>query len=106
MLEEGASTEEVSVQVGSSVQAVRSLRRRFMQTGSTVDLPLSGRPRVTTPAQDGYILNQHLRDHFLTATATASVTLGLITPGFPLKPYETVWLRTVYVHVVPTSEQY
>ena len=34
MLEEEASTEEVSVQVGSSVQAVRSLRRRFVQTGA------------------------------------------------------------------------
>ena len=74
MLEAGASMEEVSVQVGSSVQALRSLRRRFVQTGITEDLPRSGRPHVTTPAQDHYILNQHLRNHFLTATATASVT--------------------------------
>ena len=48
MLEAGASTEEVSVQVGSSVQAVRSLRQRFVQTGSMQDLPRSGRPVVTT----------------------------------------------------------
>ena len=74
MLEAGASTEEVSVQVGLSVQAVRSLRRRFVQTGNTEDLPRSGRPRVTTPAQDCYILNHHLRNRFITATATASVT--------------------------------
>ena len=74
MLEPGASMEEVSMQVGSPVQAVRSLRRRFVQTGITEDLPRSGRPRVTTPAQDRYILNQHLRNRFLTATATASVT--------------------------------
>ena len=32
MLEAGASTEDVAAQVGSSVQAVRSLRRRFVQT--------------------------------------------------------------------------
>ena len=64
MLEAGASMEEVSVQVGSSVQAPRSLRRRFVQTGITEDLPRSGRPRVTTPAQDHYILNQHLRNRF------------------------------------------
>ena len=50
MLEAEALTEEVSVRVGSSVQAVRSLRRRFVQTGSKEDLPRSGRPRVTTPA--------------------------------------------------------
>ena len=74
MLEAGASTEKLSVQVGSSVQAVRSLRRQFVQTGSTEDLPRRGRPRVTTPAQDRYILNQHLRNRFLTVTATASVT--------------------------------
>ena len=101
MLEAGASKENVAVQVGSSVQAVRSLRWRFVQTGSTEDLPHSGRPRLTTPAQDHYILNQHLRNCFLTATATVSVT-----PGFLLKPYEIVWLRTIYVHVVSTSEQY
>ena len=52
-----------------------------MQTGSTEDLPRSGRPpRVTTPAQDRYILNQHLRNRFLTATATASVTPGTHNP--------------------------
>ena len=80
MLEAGASTEDVAVQVGSSVQAVRSLRRRFVQTGSTEDLPHSGRPRVTTPAQDHYILDQHLRNRFLTVTATASVSPGTHNP--------------------------
>ena len=80
MLEAGTSTEDVTAQVGSSMQAVRSLRRRFVQTGSTEDLPRSGRPRVTTPAQDRYILNQHLRNRFLTATATASVTPGTHYP--------------------------
>ena len=70
MLEAGASVDDVVAQVGSSVQAVRSLRRRFVQTGSTEDLPRSGRPRLTTPAQDRYILNQHLRNRFLTASVT------------------------------------
>ena len=73
MLEAGASTEEVSVQVGLSVQAVRSLRRRFVQT-STEDLQCSGKPCVTKLVQDRYILNKHLRNHFLTGTATVSVT--------------------------------
>ena len=74
MLEAGASTEDVAEQVGSSVQAVRSLRRRLE------DLPRSGTPRVTMPAQDRYILNQHLRNRLLTATATASVTPGTHNP--------------------------
>ena len=80
MLEAGASTEDVAAQVGSSVQEVRSLRQRFVQIGSTEDLPRSGRPRVTTPAQDRYILNQHLRNRPFTATATASVTPGTHNP--------------------------
>ena len=60
MLEAGASTEDVAAQVGSFLQAVRSLRRRFVPTGSTEDPPRSGRPRVTT--YDRYILKQYLRN--------------------------------------------
>ena len=51
-----------------------------LQTGSTEDLRRSCRPRVTTPAQDRYILNEHLRNRILTATATASVTPGTHNP--------------------------
>ena len=76
MLGAGCTTAEVAAPVGASVQSIRSLRRRFAQTGSTRDLPRSGRPRVTSRAQDRYILNQHLRDRFRTATATAAVTPG------------------------------
>ena len=59
MLEAGASTKEVAVHVGSSVQSVRSLRQRFVQTGSTGDLTHSSRPCVTMPVPDRYtgILN-------------------------------------------------
>ena len=80
MLEAGASTEDAAAQVGSSVQAVRSPRRRFVQTGSTEDLPRSSRPRATMPAQDRYILNQHYEIVFLTATAIAPVTQGTHNP--------------------------
>ena len=45
MLEAGASTEDVAAQVGSSVQAVNSLRRWFVQMRSMEDLPRFGRPR-------------------------------------------------------------
>jgi len=76
MLEAGGTTAEVAARVGASVQSIRSIRRRFAQTGSTRDLPRSGRPRVTSRAQDRYILNQHLRDRFRSATDTAAVTPG------------------------------
>ena len=76
MLGAGCTTVEVAACVGASVQSIKSLRRRFAQTRSTRDLPRSGRPRVRSRAQDSYILNQHLRDRFRTATATAAVTPG------------------------------
>jgi len=82
MLEAECTTAEVAARVGASVQSIRSLRWRFAQTGSTRDLLRSGRPRVTSRAQDRYILNQHLRDRFRTATATAAVT-----PRYSQQPY-------------------
>ena len=54
MLEAGASTEDVAAQVGSSVQAVRSLIWWFVQTGSREDLPRSGRPRDHARARPLY----------------------------------------------------
>ena len=43
----------------------------YQQQGSTPDRVRSGRPRVTTPAQDRHIRLRHLRDRFTTATSTA-----------------------------------
>ena len=53
MLEAGASTEEVSVQVGLSVQ-----------TRSTEDLPCSGRPQVTTSRVKTRVLRQRAERAF------------------------------------------
>ena len=49
MLGAGCTTAEVAARVGASMQSIRSLRRRFAQTGNTRDLPRSGRTRVTSP---------------------------------------------------------
>ena len=46
------------------------LRRRFRVTGNVADRPRSGGPRVTTAADDQYIVLQHLRNRRLTAAAT------------------------------------
>jgi len=83
MVEAGCTTAEVAARAGASVQPIRSLRRRFAQTGSSRDFPRSGRPRVTSRVQDRYIFNQHLRDRFRTATATAAVTPVVTTTVFP-----------------------
>ncbi|XP_076341617.1 uncharacterized protein LOC143242170 isoform X2 [Tachypleus tridentatus] len=54
---------------------IKRLWNRHQQHGSTRDRPRSGRPRVTTPAQDHYIRLRHLRDRTTTATSTASTVL-------------------------------
>ena len=76
MLNAGMATNEVARVVGCSSRSIRNLRQRFQATGRTEDLPRSGRPRVTTPGQDRYIMNTHLRNRFQTATATAANTPG------------------------------
>uniref|UniRef100_A0AAZ3NR99 Tc1-like transposase DDE domain-containing protein n=1 Tax=Oncorhynchus tshawytscha TaxID=74940 RepID=A0AAZ3NR99_ONCTS len=45
------------------------------------DRPRSGRPRITTPAQDRYIRTSHLRDRYRMATTTARVTPGMHNPS-------------------------
>ncbi|XP_076343021.1 uncharacterized protein LOC143243128 isoform X3 [Tachypleus tridentatus] len=54
---------------------ITRLWNRHQQHGSTRDRPRSGRPRLTTPAQDHYIRLRHLRDRTTTATSTASTVL-------------------------------
>ena len=41
---------------------------RHQQTGQAQDRQKSGRPRVTTPAEDRYIRTIHLRNRFVTVT--------------------------------------
>ena len=48
----------------------------FAQSGSTTDAPRSGRPRVTTPAQDRFIRLRHLRNRFLSAQSTVQALPG------------------------------
>ena len=60
----------VSRQFGCTQKTIERLRRRFHVTGNVVDRPRSGRPRVTTAADDRYIVLPHLRNRRLTAAAT------------------------------------
>ena len=55
MLQGGMRTANVARAIHFNVHTVRRLRRRYRETGQTADHPRSGRPRVTTPAQDRYI---------------------------------------------------
>lgn len=76
MLQAGMSQSEIARHFGCSQPAISNLTRRYEETGSVDDHPRSGRPRVTTPIQDRFIVLQHLRDRFRPATRTAAVTVG------------------------------
>uniref|UniRef100_A0AAZ3PA60 Transposase Tc1-like domain-containing protein n=1 Tax=Oncorhynchus tshawytscha TaxID=74940 RepID=A0AAZ3PA60_ONCTS len=73
-------TADVARAINCNVHIVRRLRQCYKETGRTADHPRSGRPRVTTPAQDRYIQTSHLRDRFRMAT-TARVTPGMHNPS-------------------------
>ncbi|KAK7493487.1 hypothetical protein BaRGS_00015198 [Batillaria attramentaria] len=71
-LRAGATQQAVATHFGVSRQTIAALWARFNNTQSVHDRPRSGRPRVTTAAQDRYIRVRHLRDRTTTATSTAS----------------------------------
>ena len=81
MLQGGMRTADVARAINCNVRTVRSLRQLYGETGRTADHPRSGKPRVTTPAQDRYIRTSHLRDRYRMATTTARVTPGTHNPS-------------------------
>jgi transposase len=81
MLQGGMRTADVARAINCHVHTVRCLRQRYRETGRTADCPRSGRPRVTTPAQDRYIRTSHLEDRYRMATTTARVTPGAYNPS-------------------------
>ena len=70
MLNTGTSVTDVARVMGCSRRTIHDLRTRLQQTGTSADRPRSGRPRVTTHAEDRQIVLRHLRNRFLTATFT------------------------------------
>ena len=81
MLQEGMRTADVARAMNCNVRTVRRLGQGYRETGRTTDRPRSGRPRVTTSAQDRYIRTSHLRDRYRMATTTAQVTPGMHNPS-------------------------
>uniref|UniRef100_A0A8L0DW83 Tc1-like transposase DDE domain-containing protein n=1 Tax=Oncorhynchus mykiss TaxID=8022 RepID=A0A8L0DW83_ONCMY len=81
MLERDMTTADVARAINCDVCTVRCPRQRYRETGRTADRPRSGRPRVTTPAQNRYIRTSHLRDRYRMATTTARVTPGTHNPS-------------------------
>ena len=79
MLQGGMRSADVARAIHCNVRTVRHRRQRYRETGWTADSPRSGRPRVTTPAQNRYIQTSH-RDRYRIAT-TARVTPGTHNPS-------------------------
>ena len=70
ILNQVMSATVVSKHFGCTRKTIEHLRRRFRVTGNVADRPRSDRPRVTTAADDRFIVLQHLRNRRLTAAAT------------------------------------
>ena len=62
--------------LGCHFSTVARLSQRHQITGSVNDRPRTGRPRVTTAAQDRYIRVTHLKDRMMPATHTVHQVHG------------------------------
>ncbi|CAG2242184.1 unnamed protein product [Mytilus edulis] len=76
-LNAGQRPQVVANAFNCNVRTMQRLRERHNATNSTNDRPRTGRSRVTTLRQDGYILRQHLQNRFLCVTHTARQTIGM-----------------------------
>ena len=68
-LQNGDSIRSVARRLQKSPSVIHRLRERFHTTGGVQDRPRSGRPRVTTRAEDRYVVLHALRNRFTTASA-------------------------------------
>ena len=71
MLARGDNVFNVRRAFGCHRNTIIRLRQRFQQTGGVVDRRRPGRPRVTNPRTDRFIMLTHLRRRFQTATSSA-----------------------------------
>ena len=90
MLQGGIKTADVARAINCHVRTVKRLRLHYRERGRTADHPRSGRPRVTTPAEDQYIRTSQLQDRYRMGTTTARVTPGMHNPSISA---QTVWNR-------------
>ncbi|XP_041351062.1 uncharacterized protein LOC121370032 [Gigantopelta aegis] len=77
ILQAGTTQQAVVRHFGVFRQTISALWARYNTTQSVNDRSRSGRPRVTTAAQDRYIRVCHLRNRTTTATTTAALIPGL-----------------------------
>ena len=69
----------VAAHFNTTRRTIQLLQARMNQTGTVTDRPRTGRPKITTAADDRRIRTLHLRDRFRTASHTARTFHGQIS---------------------------
>ena len=76
MLQANMTVRQVAGILRCTKSTIYALIRRYEATCNTADRHRTGRPRVTTPAEDRYVRVTTLRNHFQTATVMAATLPG------------------------------
>ena len=76
MLQGRISMRQVAIRLNCNVSTISRLQLRLRATGTVLDRPRPGQPRVTTARQDVFIRQLHLRNRFTTANATGRQIVG------------------------------
>jgi len=66
-LKGGSRAYDVAGRFGCYERTIYRLQQRILHTGSINDLPWSGRPRITTPREDRYMVTSSRRHRFIPA---------------------------------------
>ena len=102
-LHAGQAARVIANDFNCSIRTIERLRQRFNATNSTNDRPRSGRPQVTTPRQNRYILRQHLNDRFAWASKQHDIPSERISDPSVMIQYVVGWDLTTSDVVVPTE---
>ena len=82
LLDSAISQTQVARQFNVNRSTISRLLQRYNRTGSVSDRPRPGAMPATTPRQNVYIRQRHLRNRKLTASSTANLVIG--TRGRPI----------------------
>jgi len=72
-LKGGSRAYDVAHRFGCNERTINRLQQRILHTGSINDLPWSGKPRITTPLEDRYMVTSSRRHRFIPRQNLCSV---------------------------------
>ena len=80
-IDAGMRSRQVARRFRTSHQTINRIVQRYRHSGQFKDLPRSGRPRVTTRAEDRYVTNFVARNRFVTGPEVRSQLYAARGPG-------------------------